>query len=161
MDEGIIQGFSQLGLGQNGVPDGINPCPKSIQNLFLPVSDVRPCAPGVKVFKFLFYVEKFVAVSNSLTWDGCFRALDIFRQGIDEISSQMKPTKTSLDAGHFVVTGIGVRMKVSIESFKEFLRVLAASTRPVIEDPDLMRTVLTGAVDPHVGIRGILASLFI
>ncbi len=60
----------------------------------------------------------------------------------------MRPTKTSLDAGHFVVTGIGVRMKVSIESFKEFLRVLAASTRPVIEDPDLMRTVLTGAVDP-------------
>jgi len=70
-------------------------------------------------------------------------------------------SKGSCNSWNLVVTGVGVRMKESFESFQEFLRVFATSSRLVLKDSYGVFAVLSSAVYPYVRIVGVFAPLLI
>src|SRR5690606_40476907 len=110
---------------------GINPCPKSLQNGFFSFQTLGFTLRTRKILKLLFNLEELVTEGNALAWEGRFRTMYIFRKGIYEFPSKMRPTEASCNIRNLCVPRIGSGVKIPFKSLKELLRIFATSTRLV------------------------------
>ena len=76
--------------------------------------------------------------------------LNIFWQGLNKFTPCMGHTAAMEYIIHLAVSCIGIRVKITMESFKEFAGTCAGSGRLVFKDPYVVLGILASGVQPHI-----------
>ena len=97
----------------------------------------------------VLYPEELVAILDTLDRRLAVVKLFSLRYCIYEVPADVSPAGTSFDPGDFVVSLITVSFQVSLESIKEFCRVISIPGRGVSIQEDRRKTVFSAAEHPH------------
>lgn len=98
----------------------------------------------------MFYFKEFIDCPYSLYRHGCIRTFYIFRWCINKLSANTWLAETLCYTIHLIISSIGIRMKISLKAFKEYLWVLSASLKLILKESYWILTMFCSAVYPYI-----------